>query len=1002
MTWFTKWAFKNKAAIILLIFMSIGIGIMSYAKMPMELLPEADNPQITITAIGPGYNAKSMEQQVTSPLEDSLQFVKGKTEMLSTSGDGYSQINLFYDSKMDLKEAKQEAQEAISAVQLPEGVMKPYVLLLNTSMIPVAQITVAFDDGLTDENMKLAETTIVNELKKIKGVAGVSLYGKTSPNVMIVPNQEKLTELGIPAQTLFGVLQGQNISASIGEQTIDNLSGNIQVTSQVNDLATLENLPVVPGVLLKDVAAVQVDSSQESVSRMNGKEILALDITKESTANQVAVGKALEERIAELNEEIPNVDIDVILNLADTIQSSVQHMMQEVLLGALFATIVILLFLRNFKATLITIVSIPLSLGITLYLLDLSGITLNIITLGGVAVAVGRLVDDSIVVIENIFRRMQKESFSIQMVIDATKEVAGAITSSTITTVAVFLPMGLLRGSLQAFLLPFALTISYSLLASLLVALTVVPILSFWLLKNSKMKEHEGPKRFNAFLKWNLNHKWVPIVLAVVLFVGSIGAYIAMPKGALDASDASYVTANLQYPSDTPVETVLEKGGQLEQFLMEQEEAEFVIMSNGNSAEAAQWGSVTSPTLVSYTIVVKKGTDAENLIEHIEAQKSEYEGADLSVATMSLMSGSSTSIYVDFLGGTEEERAAAAQAAMEKIQDVEGVLKVSSNMEETKPVFSFEVDPALANAQEVASQLQMMMNPIPIGQMTLNDNTSQVYVDALIQPKTQQDLNRLQISTAEGVKPISEVAELVMREEASSLYHQSGKNYVRVTAQVDPEKVSVVGADITKVTNDIELPGDVEMKVGGASADQSQDFIDLFVTMLISIGIVYLIMVITFKTLRAPIAILISLPLAFIGAVVGLIVTGITPDFTAAFGALMLIGIVVTNAIVLIDKVKQNEEHMTIRDSIVEAASVRMRPILMTAIATICAMMPLLFSKTEEGSIVSQSLATVVIGGLASATVLTLVIVPVFYEMLYFRKSKKQRKAAAQGAASSM
>ncbi|MFD2670906.1 efflux RND transporter permease subunit [Marinicrinis sediminis] len=995
MTWFTRWAFGNKAAVMLIVALSLVVGIFSYATLPMELLPEADNPQVTITTIGPSKDARTMEQQVTTPIEEAVLSVKGKSGMFSQTGDGFSQINMNFDSKTNMKDAKAEVQEAIASLQFPEGVMNPFVLQLNTSMIPVAQITLAFEGGLTDENVKRVEDTVVPAIQKLDGVSNVVLYGKTTPKIMIEPNMQKLTELQIPVQAIYSVLEGKEVSVAIGEQNIDGMSGNVKVQAEVQDLSTLKKLPLVPGVVLEDVANVRTTSGQESISQLNGNDILFMMVSKEANANQVAVGHAVEQRLEELNGDIEGADFNMLMNTSDTIQSSVNHMMQEVLLGALFATIVILLFLRNFKATLITAVSIPLSLGITLYLLSLSGVTLNIITLGGVAVAVGRLVDDSIVVIENIFRRMQKEALSKELILNATREVAGAITSSTITTVVVFLPMGLLRGSLQDFLLPFALTVSYSLLASLLVALTVVPIMSAWLLKNSKLKEHQPSKRFASFLKWNLDHKWLPLVLSVALFVGSIWAYAAMPKGALDASDATFMTAGMEFESDTPIDTVIAKGQEFAALLQGQEGVKYVLMEQGNNAELAQWGEVDSPTNVTLTMVMEEDGDAQAVIDLIENQKPNYENAQLSVGQLSMMGSTSTNINIDLLGGTEEERRAAAAELVQKIREVEHVEKVSSNMDATKPVFYFNVDPTAANAQQIAMQLQMMLNPVPIGSIQLEDAEAQVLVDAIVKPSSQQDLTSMQIQTEQGLVPITSVASFEETEEATVRYHKDGKDYIRVSASAVAEQLSVVGADMNKIVNDMEVAEDLEIVVGGASADQMQDLMDLFVTMLLSIAIVYLVMVMTFKTIRAPLAIMFSLPLAFIGAVLGLIITGINPDFTAAFGVLMLIGIVVTNAIVLIDRVRHNEETMTIRDAVLEAATTRMRPILMTAIATICAMMPLLFMKTEMGNIVSQSLAIVVIGGLTTATALTLIIVPVVYEGLYFRKSKKQRKAQA-------
>ncbi|MNB79215.1 Swarming motility protein SwrC [compost metagenome] len=998
MTWFTKWSFGNKGAVGLLVVMALVVGMLSYTTLPMEFMPEADNPQVTVTVLGPGQNAKSMESGVTKPIEAATAAVKGKTGQMSTSGDGYAKVDLYFDGKTNMKEASQEVEKAIGALTLPEGVMAPFIVQLNTSMIPVAQTTLSFDDGLTKENLEITENTIIPQLQKIDGVASVALYGKTSPQVNVKLDPQTMASKGVSTVQVLGLLQGRSVSASIGEQTIGGQTGNVNVTSSIDSLDTLNRLPVAAGVTLQDIAAVTVKADQESVSRSNGKDVLFAIITKEAGANAVDVGERVRDAADEINKSVPNAELSVIFSTSDMVVTSVNSMMREVLLGALFATAVILLFLRNIRATLITAVSIPLSLAVTLYLLKVSGITLNIVTLGGVAVAVGRLVDDSIVVIENIYRRLQKEPLSREMVISATGEVARAITTSTIATVAVFLPMGLLRGSLQAFLLPFALTVTYSLLTSLVVALTVVPLLSAWLLRGTSMKEHEPAKWFSRFLDWNLHRKWITLTAGLVLLAGSIAAYIAMPKGALDAADASMVAVQLVYPNDVPVAEVLEKGKQLEQEMISRPEAETVVMQSGNSADMAKWGSVSSLTQVDYTVLMKENADAQLFLDYVRGLQDSYEGAALTANESSMMGSSSTSEYVDIAGDDLAEIQTVAKKAAALIEAVDGVNKVTSNMEDTKPVFAFGVDPAAANAQEISMQLAAMLNPVPLGQMELEGSPAAVVLEPVLQPQSQEELKQITLMTSGGPQLLTDVASLEVTEQPAMLYHKDGKPYVRITAEVDAKRVSAIGAEITRQTDTITLPEGVTLYAGGASADQAGDFGDLGMTALISIGLVYLIMVLTFKTLRAPLAIMFSLPLAAIGAIVALIISGVTPDFTALFGALMLIGIVVTNAVVLIDRIKQNEEHMTVRAAILEAAGTRMRPILMTAIATVCAMLPLLFGHSEQGSIVSQSLAIVVIGGLTAATVLTLLVVPAVYELLYFRRSARERKEAGKKA----
>ncbi|WNR45780.1 efflux RND transporter permease subunit [Paenibacillus roseipurpureus] len=992
MTWFTKWAFGNKAAVIFMIILILGTGIGSYFKLPMEFLPSADFPQISVTVVGQGYDAKSMLDSATTPIEKALSSVPGKKEIFSTSSDGFMKVDMTFDSDIKMKDAQASVQEAIAPIVLPAGMSKPFVVRLNTSMIPLSWVSLNFKDGITKQNVELAQEKILPEFQKIKGLASVVLGGTSVSQVIIHPDKDKLAKAQLPAQVLMGVLQGQNVAVNVGESPIDGKTSAIKVVGKLEDLNTLNNLTVAPGVKLKDVATVEVAANKDTLTRINGKDSLTLVVTKDTSSNAVDISEKVKKIADEIGTKYPNATAEVIYSTAESVVTSVNSMMREVLLGALFATIVILIFLRNIRSTFITIVSIPLSLGLTLFLLSQSGVTLNILTLGGVAVAVGRLVDDSIVVIENIFRRNQKEAFSKELIIDATREVARAITASTLTTVAVFLPLGLLGGSLQAFLLPFALTVTYSLLSSLLVALTVVPIMSAWLLRNTKLKEHKESRKLRGILSWSLNNKILSILISIILFGGSIALYFSMPKGAVGGSTASQLNISLNYTPETPIATIREKAIELEKFMLEQSELDHLILQQGNTEDNAKWGNVTPPTNVSYLVFIKKDADTQHFIDQVVSQKSKYPNADLNAGGGGFDGGSGSAITVDLTGDSSKNLEQAAADVIAAVKDIEGVEKVNSNQNVTKPGYSITVDPALAKPQEIAGTIRSLMNPTPIGSMKLENKEIPVVLDALIKPTTVSDLSNIQIMTATGPAALTSVAKIEKTNESNTILHKGGQQYLRVTALVDSAKLSKINKEITTKTKDLKLPEGVTLLVGGASAQQSSDFADLFMTMGISIGIVLLIMVITFKSFRAPIASMVSLPFAAVGAIVGMMITKTSFDVTSIFGFLMLIGIVVTNAIVLIDRVKQNEEHMTIRESLLEAAATRMRPILMTAVATICAMVPLVIAKAEEGSIVSKGLAVVVIGGLTSATIFTLVMVPTVYELLHFRKAKRQRK----------
>jgi multidrug efflux pump subunit AcrB len=1010
MSWFTKWSFRNKAAVTLMSLLILIMGVVSYFTLPMEFLPSADNPQVTVIVMGQGTDSKTMESQVTIPLEESVTGVKGKKNIFSTTGDGFTKIDIFYESGISMKEAKQEVQEVIGNVQLPQNVSKPIIVQLNTSMIPIAEIAVTFEEGVTPENVEFAKSKIVPYLKDIDGVANVQTFGATNSYLSVKLDPTKMSSNQISLQNVMTLLQGKNIALAVGEKTIDGQSSNIQVIGTIDTLDKVEQLQVAPNVPLKDIATIEVTKPEDSLNRINGSEGLYLIVQKESQANAVTIGKKMKEAAKELTKKYDNTSVSVLIATADMVETSVKAMMKEVLLGAFFATIVIMLFLRNIRSTIITIVSIPLSLAFTLFLLSRSGVTLNILTLGGVAVAVGRLVDDSIVVIENIFRKMQKESFSVGMVIEATKEVGSAITASTLTTVAVFLPIGLVSGSLQEFLLPFALTVTYSLMASLIVALTIVPLMSAGLLKNTQLPKHEPSKKFSSFLTWSLNHKWVVLSLAFVVFVGSIGTYFVMPKGSVDSSSAEFIQMSLNYPNNTPIEKVKTEALQLEEFVSKQAEVKNFVTQVGNNADSAQYGNIGSPTTANIMAIMKDKKDTEAFIKKVESQERKYPDAKFTVMGASLMGGGSPQITIDVLGDDLKLIEETANNIKNEIKDIKGIESVETNQDEKKTVYSLVVDPTKAQADQVAQQVSVMLNKLPLGTVELEGQTTNVFMEPMVNPESPRDLEEILIMTPQGMVPVSSVATLQTEEKPTSQFHKDGEPYIRVIATVDSKKLSEISKEINLAIfgnkaadkKGMDLSDEVQVLVGGASAQQASDFTDLFMTMLISVGIVFLIMVVTFKTIRAPIAILFSLPLAAIGAILALLISRIPVDVTSLLGALMLIGVVVTNAIVLLDRVKQNEEKMIIRDALVEAASTRMRPILMTAVATICAMIPLLFKKAETGSLVSQNLAVVVIGGLSVATLLTLVVIPVVYELLHFKKSKKQRIKKQQSTEISM
>ena len=1006
----TRFAFRNRAAILLAVVLALLMGTVSYLTMPRELLPSIDAPFITVSVLSPGTDARTMADQVATPVEQAMASVQDKTDVTSVSADGYSQVTVSFNARANMKDAKSAVVDALGSVNLPSTMGKPIVSQLNTSQIPIADIAITFKNGINQNNLDLVKNHIIPMFQGINGVMTVGVYGDTPVQANVTLNVSKLTQLHIPVQAVFGILQGQNMSSAVGQETIAGKATTIKVVGKVDSVDKLGQLDIVPGVPLKDVATIRVNAGTPTVTRVNGKAAVLLFVQKTDAANAVTIASTIRSTTARINQQYgPAVHASVPFATADFVVTSVNSMMREVTMGALFATIVILLFLRNLRMTLVTVVSIPLSLGLTLFLLSEFGITLNVLTLGAIAVAVGRLVDDSIVVIENIHRRSHLEGFTKDGVIQATREVGTAITASTLTTVAVFLPVGIVQSSLRTFLYSFALSITFALLSSLAVALTVVPLMSSRLLRGIKVTEPRRPVAMTHVLRWSLNHKWVVLPLTVLIFILSVVIYVKAPKAQIDTANNQNISVSLSYPADTPISKVKTNAVRLEQYLLQQPQAKYVLLIIGNNNTAAQYGSLTSPTLATFSVVMRDGANADTFTHHVEAVKGQYPGANLSAFAPQGFSSTNT-INVDLYGQNAMALYQASKAVEKVTRDLAGVQKVQSNQEDVTPSYEVTVKPSLANPGQVASQLGSLLNAVPLGTMSLNGKSLPVALTPVMTPTNLRDIEQLPISLSAGAQaggaaagavtvPLQRVATITHVDQPSTILRKNGNEYVAVSIQADPKQLSVVAQSVAQKLKALKLPSGVTYSTGGAAASLGGDMTDLFKTLGIAIALVYLIMVITFKSLRTPLAILSTLPLAMVGSVLALVVTRTNPDTTTVIGMLILAGIVVTNAIVLLDRVKQNEQRMSIREAIVEGAQTRIRPILMTAAATVFAMVPLLFSKPESGSIVSRGLAVVVIGGLSVSTVLTLVVIPTVYELFYWRTSRKQRKAAASAPA---
>jgi len=1003
MKFFTHFSLRNPVAVVLLVLLVAVGGIYSAMQFKQEQQPEIAFPGIMVSAVYPGAAPNEVMNQVTLPLEKVLRNVEGVKNVTSQSANSFAMLQLEFNFSDDMKKKQEIVKQAIGDVHLPEEVQKPEVMYFSTTNQPIMYTTVSAGEGVSQEELNnIVKNSLIPELQAIEGVSQVKDTGLKDDGVYIRLDAAKMAQKGITYEQVMGILKANNLSIPLGVVTLN--QNNLPVFVQ-GDLRTIEQLKdwdLTPtgNVKLTDIAQVEQGKELGVISATNGTPSVMLNIVKSSTANTVEVAEKVIQ-VYEKAEQAGQVKSLIMYNRATDVKESVNTLAREGALGALFASILILFFLRNFRATLIAIVSIPLSMLIAMICLKtFTDVTLNIMTLGGLAVATGRVVDDSIVVIENIVRRMRGEKISKELVLSGTAEVGRAITSSTLTTVAVFAPLGLLQGMIGGYFRPFALTVGFALISSLLVALTVVPLMAWALMKNAKLKEPKESamsRGYKRVLRWSLGHKAIVIVVALLLFVGSLFPIFAGKVGVvlLPQSDYKYIFADLKMPKGTPIDVVKKEAERLDAIIRGHQDVENTNVTVGGGISGGG-----GPNSAEWFIGLRSEADLDRFTDEISPLVTVPEGSEFSLIKDDMTGGGSVSITVT--GSSMNDIRVATEQITETVRGVQGIDNISNNLQDGTKGIAIEVRQKDATKYGLsAAQASMLLRPflteINAGRIGDGSKASDLYVSLNGESITSiEEIGKLKLHTPMGVDiQVKDIAEVKETQLPSTLLYKNGSEYATVSAMITDKNVSKVNGEMEKALKALTLPAGTEYSLGGSNEEIGQMMSDMLMAMLVAVGMVYIVMVIAFREGRAPLAVLFSLPFALIGGLVGTMAAGEPVSVSSMIGFLMLIGIVVTNAIVLIERVQQQIEHgHTIREALIEAGGTRLRPILMTAIATICALMPLAIGM-GGGSIISSGLAVVVIGGLTSSTLLTLVVVPVMYELLYFKRSRKQRMVNA-------
>nr|WP_145162858.1 efflux RND transporter permease subunit [Paenibacillus terrae] len=1062
-----NFSLNNKFAIWILTIIVAAAGLYSGLVMKQETIPNINIPFLSVTAVYPGAAPEGVVQDITIPLEQRLQNVDGVKNVSSTSMENAANIAMEFDYGTDLDQATAAVREALNEVTLPDGAQKPTISKFSLSSFPVVSLSASDSSSDLEGLTKNIENEVVPELEKIPGVASVSVSGQYVKDVQLTFNKEKMAQLGLTEDTVKGIVQGSSVRVPLGLFNLEQSSKAVVVDGNITTLDDLKKLtiPVTPGagsaqgqsgtngatgqgaggagaaagagagsaagagagnaaasvqggkagvptgiptVKLSDIADIKVVGSAESVSRTNGKASIGLQIVKDNDANTVDVVNAVKDKAKDLEGQFKGMELTVLLDQGKPIEDSVSTMLDKAVFGALFAVIIILIFLRNIRSTIISILSIPLSLLIALLILWRLDITLNMMTLGAMTVAIGRVVDDSIVVIENIYRRLTSSGEKLrgrELIREATREMFVPIMSSTIVTIAVFLPLAFVTGMVGELFMPFALTMVFALLASLLVAITLVPMLAHSLFKKgikaSKQHDHDKPGRmargYQRILNWALSHKLITFGSAVILLVASFFLTPLIGTSFLPDQEDKYIMVTYSPEPGAQLETVEKRALEAEKYILSQPNIDKMQYSVGGSGNPLAGGSSSNSGLF-YVEYNKDTKDFENVKKNlVEGLKKQVSTGEWSLMDMSGgMGGSSLSVSV--YGNSLDDIKPVSEQILKLVQaDKDNFEKAKTSLTKAYDQYTIVADQQkLSSMGLTAGQIAMKLSPVRerpvLTEVTVDNKDYKVYIET--DNKEYKSINDIANETVQsplGMNvPIKDVAKVEKGTSPDTITRNDGKMVVDVTANIVTSNVGKASSDLQKEIDKIDLPDGVEVKFGGTTQQINDTFTQLGLAMAAAIAIVYFVLVVTFGGGLAPFAILFSLPFTIIGGLVGLWIGGETLNVSALMGALMLIGIVVTNAIVLIDRVIHKErEGLSTREALLEAGATRLRPILMTALATIGALLPLVSGLENSAGIISRGLGITVIGGLVSSTLLTLVIVPVVYEFLMkFRKPK--------------
>jgi len=1007
----------NKPITTLMIFTAIIVmGIYSLVQIPVDLYPEMDPPFISVMTTYAGANASDIETNVTRQIEDALNTVDGLKEITSTSSDNLSVINLEFEWETNLDEATNDIRDVIDRIRdyLPDGTERPMIFKFNTSMMPIVFYAVTAEESYAGLE-KLLDEKIINPLNRIEGIGSIGMMGIPRRVIYVNTDPKLLESYNLTLEQIGNTIAMENMNLPSGNVKMGQIDYQLRVQGEFNTSSRIEDIVVgnMAGkpVYIRDVAIVR-DSIKDLTldERINGKPGLRMFVMKQSGANTTKVARKVRQNLKELQKELPpDIKINLIMDTSDFIKGSINNLSKTLMWAFLFVILVVLFFLGRWRATFIIILTIPISLIVAFLYLYITGNSINVISLTSLSIAIGMVVDDAIVVLENITRHVERGATPREAAIYATNEVWLAVIITTLVVVAVFFPLTLVGGMTGVIFNQLGWIVTITVVTSTLAAISLTPMLSSKFLKLREPKKRPSilsydrtigkglgwlDNFYETTLRWALHHKLFTLFMSLAVFIGSMFLMRYISTDFMPEADESRINAEIELQTGTRVEETMKTARYLENVIQQKfPEVEILAASSGADDEGSMFSlfSTTGSNMINLMMRLTPIEERGKSVWDIASELREEIAALPEVINFNVETGG---------GMTFDVTNALAEDILKKVSEVPGAIDVQISRKKDKPELQYVLNrDKLALHGLTTGQVSTYIRNRVSGLVASQYKEEGEEYDINIRFKEEfrnsiTDLEEFSILTPAGKRiRLKELGEIKEYWSPPNIEHKRRERIVTISAKPDRIALGELASRIQTTIGDVVIPRDVMINVGGAFEDQQESFTDLGLLLIVGLILVFIVMASQFESFTMPFVIMFSIPFAFTGVLLALFLTNTTLSVVAALGAVLLIGIVVKNGIVLIDFTNlMRDRGLELYEAIAISGKSRLRPVLMTAATTILGMMPLALS-TGEGAEIWRPMGITVIGGLVFSTLVTMVLVPVMYGLLAHKGERNKRKS---------